>query len=155
MPTIFATFLSAFVGALLAGFAKQIFDFFKRRADKLEKTRDTLELLCVETLEEIRALTSSHCLEAEDAKKILLEGRIVALLDYLPELYLGLFQKTEQKKRDCDVLLNSLRRAATGGNFGVRGIEIDVTRMKDVEINVAKLDAYIRLERARLSPNFI
>lgn len=143
-------FLIAFLGGLAAAVSKHLFAFLSKRIDHRATSRETLEALSVEVLEEIRTLSVGYWSvdECEDQKAA--GARIVALCDILPELYLELFTDNLSVTRGLDVKLNRLTNVITGGSFQQADRKKDHDVIAEMERHVMAFIVEIRLQKARL-----
>lgn len=140
----------ALVGGIAGATAKHIFTFLGKKAEQKTNTRDVLEGLIVEMLDEIRALSIDYWSQDETSKTKMIAARIVALNDHLPDLYIQLFEKKLEVSRDLDIAMNQLSEATTGGCFQQKDRKADLTVIAAIEKQAMSLKVTVRLKKAKL-----
>ncbi|WP_425040860.1 hypothetical protein [Primorskyibacter sp. S187A] len=143
-------FVIAFLGGLAGAVAKHVFSFLSKRVDHKASSRDTLENLIVETLDEIRELAVGYWSVDECEEQKAAGARLVALCDTVPELYLELFDNDLQTTRDLDIRLNRLSNVITGGTFQQSDRKKDHAVISEMEKHLMSLLVEVRLKKARL-----
>ncbi|MEM9522889.1 MAG: hypothetical protein AAF982_02670 [Pseudomonadota bacterium] len=143
-------FLIAFLGGLAGAVAKHPFSFLGKRVDHKTTSRETLERLVVEVLEEVRTLSVGYWSVDECDNQKAAGARIVALCDILPELYIELFEGDLTITRDLDIKLNRLTNVITGGTFQQADRKKDHSVISEMERHLMSLMVEIRLQKARL-----
>lgn len=143
-------FTIALVGGFAGAVAKHIFAFLGKNAERKTISRDTIEALAIEMLDEIRTLSINYWSNDETPESKTLAARIVALNDHLPDLYIQLFDNKLDVSRKLDILLNQLSQAATGGNFQQKDRKADLSIVAEMEKHAMSLKVAIRIEKAKL-----
>lgn len=143
-------FAIAFLGGLAGAVAKHVFSFRGKRVDHKTASRDTLESLIVEVLEEVRVLAVDYWSVDECDEQKASGARLVALCDTLPELYLELFDNDIETTRGLDIKLNRLSRVITGGTFQQSDRKLDHSVISEMERHLMSLMVEVRLRKARL-----
>ena len=147
----FVAISSAFFGALLGAFAKQVIDYFIKRSDRREKVRDARTDLLISTIFEIRDLACKYWADSDiGVETIVRESQIVGKLEYVPQLYGDLFTSHINEKRICDTRFNAFKKSIQGDEFQVRGRSANPQKTMEIELLSHSLVGFIQVERSKM-----
>ncbi len=143
-------FIIALVGGFAGALSKHVFAFLGKKTERKLNTRDTLEALIIEMLDEIRKLSIKYWSQDEQLESKALSARIVALNDHLPDLYIQLFADNVETSRQLDVKMNRLSHATTGGQFQQNQRKANFNTIAEIEKFTMSLKVEVQLKKANL-----
>lgn len=146
----FTTLFAAFMGAILAALAKQVFVIYTERRSRKRKVRDALESLLLEVVSELGEVGCSYwATEGRDEASARAEGRIVGLLVLFKNTSSALFETEPRVGQMCDIKIHGIRKIVTSDGFQ-SSRKIDLNKVSKIEHLTADLRSYIIVEAARL-----
>jgi len=145
-------FIVAFLGGSASAVTKHLLTWISKSAEQKVNSRNALEKLIVETLEEVRLLSISYWSVEESAEQRIASHRIVAICDSFPDLYRDLFDGCENFElvTKLDAEFNRLTDAITGGTFQEAGRRENEEVIPAIDMGCFKLTTLIKIQKAKL-----